>query len=287
MKVLDLFSGIGGFSLGLERAGMTTIAFCEIDPYARTILKKHWPDIPIHEDIKKLKGENFGSVELICGGFPCQPFSIAGQQAGEDDDRHLWPEMLRLIKETQPRWVIGENVVGFISMALDNMLSDLEGEGYEVQSFIIPACAVGGIHRRSRVWIVANAQHVRRNEPTIKRCNKPTAPNAEEGKIETLQPSGVCISRTLADSDKKRLQRPPTPRHIEIKREDAEKYSTGLCDTRYGYRSIGLPTQPSVCHRDDGLSDRLARLKVLGNSVVPQIPELIGRMIMEIENEAR
>ncbi len=168
MKVLDLFSGIGGFSLGLERAGMETVAFCEIEGYPRKVLKKHWPDVPIAGDIRKLTYKRttqelvydggviyVGTINAICGGFPCQPFSVAGKQRGKEDDRHLWPEMLRLICEIQPTWVIGENVAGFITMALDDVLSDLEREGYTCQAFVIPACAVNAIHRRDRVWIVA------------------------------------------------------------------------------------------------------------------------------------
>ena len=163
MRVLDLFSGIGGFSLGLERAGMTTVAFCEIEEFQRKILKKHWPDVPIHHDIRQLKtwGWERGSIDVICGGYPCQPFSTAGKRRGREDDRHLWPEYLRLIRELHPRWVIGENVAGHISMGLDEMLSDLENEGYTTQTFVIPACAVDALHRRDRIWIVAHANSER------------------------------------------------------------------------------------------------------------------------------
>ena len=127
MKVLDLFSGIGGFSLGLERAGMETIAFCEFDKKAQLVLKKHWPDVPIYDDVRKLNGRQFEgqSIDLICGGFPCQPFSVAGNRQGKEDDRHLWPEYLRLIQEIRPRWIIGENVTGLINMGLDQVLHDL------------------------------------------------------------------------------------------------------------------------------------------------------------------
>ena len=135
LKVLDLFSGIGGFSLGLERAGMETVAFCEIEEYPRKVLAKHWPGVPIHKDIRKLDGTQYrGTVDVICGGFPCQPFSHAGKRGGKDDDRDLWPEMLRVIREVQPTWVIGENVAGFINMELDRTLSDLEDEGYACQT---------------------------------------------------------------------------------------------------------------------------------------------------------
>ena len=156
MKVLDLFSGIGGFSLGLEWAGMETIAMCEKDAFCRQILAKHWPDIPIHEDIRSLDGSQYKSVDVICGGFPCQPYSQAGKQLGNKDDRDLWSEMFRVIQEACPTWVIGENVSGFIGMALDDVCADLEDEGYQVQSFVIPACAVEARHRRDRCWIVAH-----------------------------------------------------------------------------------------------------------------------------------
>jgi DNA (cytosine-5)-methyltransferase 1 len=145
MKVLDLFSGIGGFSLGLEWAGMETIAMCEKDKFCRQVLAKHWPDITIHEDIRNLDGKDYkGSIDVVCGGFPCQPFSVAGKQLGKADDRHLWPEMLRVIKESAPTWVIGENVSGFVRMALDDVCSDLEGEGYRS-----PIVCYSGLCRRS------------------------------------------------------------------------------------------------------------------------------------------
>ena len=155
MRVLDLFSGIGGFSVGLHEAGMETVGFCEMDSFCQKVLKKHWPNVPIHSDIKELNGHEYrGTVELVCGGFPCQPFSVAGKQGGSEDDRALWPEMLRVIREVQPTWVIGENVSGIINMELDSVLSDLEAEGYATQTFVLPACAVDAKHRRDRVWII-------------------------------------------------------------------------------------------------------------------------------------
>lgn len=157
MNVLDLFSGIGGFSLGLERAGMRTVAFCEIDPYCRAVLRKHWPGVPIFEDVRKLKASDVGPIDLVCGGYPCQPFSTAGKRGGASDDRHLWPEMLRIIREARPRFVLAENVAGHITMGLDDVLSDLEAESYAWWAFVIPACAVGHRQRRDRVWVLADA----------------------------------------------------------------------------------------------------------------------------------
>jgi DNA (cytosine-5)-methyltransferase 1 len=165
-NVLDLFSGIGGFSLGLERAGFSTAAFCEIDGYCRRVLASHWPQTPIYHDIRQLSArrlyhDGIPRIDLICGGYPCQPFSIAGNQRGAEDPRHLWPEMHRLIREIGPRWVICENVAGHVECGLDAVLADLENAGYTATAFVIPACAVGAPHRRDRVWIVAHAAGLR------------------------------------------------------------------------------------------------------------------------------
>lgn len=153
MNVLDLFSGIGGFSLGLERAGMRTVAFCERDEFCRAVLAKHWPEVPCYDDVGTIP--RIGGIDLVCGGFPCQPWSSAGKQLGAEDDRHLWPAMLEVIKAERPAWVVGENVAGIIRLGLDQVLSDLEGIGYACRAFDIPACAVGADHIRRRVWIMA------------------------------------------------------------------------------------------------------------------------------------
>ncbi len=160
IKVLDLFSGIGGFSLGLEAAGpFRTVAFCEREPFCQAVLRKHWPDTPIYDDVRTIDTDGLGRIDLICGGFPCQPWSVAGKQRGAADDRDLWPVMASLIKDIRPRWVIGENVRGFINepLGLQRSLSDLESIGYSAVPFVIPACAVDAPHRRDRVWIVAHA----------------------------------------------------------------------------------------------------------------------------------
>ena len=159
MTVGSLFSGIGGFDLGLERAGMTIKWQVEIDDFCNKVLEKHWPDVKRYRDIKELRGDELEPVDLICGGFPCQPFSAAGKRRSKEDDRYLWPEMLRVIRAVRPNWIIGENVAGIVSLALDDVLSDLENEGYTCQSFIIPACAVNAPHRRDRVWIIANCDN--------------------------------------------------------------------------------------------------------------------------------
>jgi DNA (cytosine-5)-methyltransferase 1 len=174
MVHLDLFSGIGGFALACQWAGIETIGFVEIDKYCQKVLRKHWPDVPIMEDIRDVKEDTFQRpIDLITGGFPCQPFSVAGRREGERDDRYLWPEMLRTIETYRPSWVLGENVAGIIDMALDTVLSDLERISYATQTFIIPACAIGASHRRDRVWIIAytNSIGLSRTETTRDRLS--------------------------------------------------------------------------------------------------------------------
>ena len=165
LKILDLFSGLGGFSLGLERTGRyKTVAFCEIDKYCTLLLQKHWKGVKIYNDVKKITKEGFEAdgieyPDIITGGFPCQPFSVAGKQKGTSDDRHLWPEMFRIIKAFKPRFVIGENVPGIVNIqdgvVFETVCTDLESQGYEVQPFNIPAAAVGAPHQRKRIWIIA------------------------------------------------------------------------------------------------------------------------------------
>ena len=234
MKVLDLFSGIGGFSLGLERAGMETVAFCEIEDYPRKVLAKHWPDVPCYDDVRtltkeRLDNDGIGSIDVICGGFPCQPFSTAGKRKGKNDDRHLWPEMFRLIREIGPGYVIGENVAGFITMGLDDVLSDLESIGYTARAVNIPACAVNRDQRRQRVWILAYP-------------------------LQGKRPLG----RNLTGSWRE-------PEQIPWNGMGEEK------------------TAPRVVGGFNGIPYGLDRIRCLGNAVVPQIPELIGRAIMQLE----
>ncbi len=248
MRVLDLFSGIGGFSLGLQMAGgFETVQFVEIDPWCRQVLAKNFPGVPVHDDIK-----TFGGVpaDVVCGGFPCQPFSHAGKQRGTADDRDLWPEMARVIETVRPAWVIGENVAGFIPMGLDRSISDLESLGYEVQAFDLPACAVQAPHRRSRVWIIGHSH--RHDEPEL--------------------PVDAEVSRqpTLAHSIS---QRGCSGHPAGENAEDAGESPRGQELRQW------LP-EPSVGRVAHGIPRRVDRLRGLGNAVVPQVVAEIGRAIM-------
>lgn len=237
MKVLDLFSGIGGFSLGLERAGMETVAFCEFDKKAQLVLKKHWPDVPIFDDVRELDGKQFEgqTIDLICGGFPCQPFSVAGKRKGKEDDRNLWPEYFRLIQEIKPRWVIGENVVNFANMGIETLYSNLESINYDVQTLDISADSVGLPTLERHLWIIATPHSIR--------CKR-------------------GISQKVPDI---------TPQSWEFPRNDKGNFERWAV------------SQSRVCGMGKRFPGGVDRLKQLGNAVVPQVVEVIGRAIMGIE----
>ncbi len=243
MKMLSLFSGIGGIDLAAQWAGIETVAFCEIDPFCQKVLKKHWPDVPIWSDINDLSADNLryggidsNRIDIIAGGFPCQPFSCAGEQRGKEDDRYLWPEMFRVIREIKPRWVVGENVANFVNMALDDALADLESEGYSSISFLIPACGIGAKHKRNRVFIVAH--------------------------LNSKRMEGSFKKQILGKSD---IQ----SRQISKPFQEAERrfntFKSRLCRSLYG------------------LPNGLDRIKSLGNAVVPQQIYPIFAAIAEIE----
>ncbi|GIO02981.1 hypothetical protein J5TS2_36490 [Brevibacillus halotolerans] len=167
MRMLSLCSGIEGIGLAAEWAGIEVVGFCEIEEYCQEVLAKRFPKVPIFNDLRKLNKQllidkgvigNGRTIELISSGYPCQPFSNAGKRKGEEDDRHLWPEVFRVVRELRPTWFLGENVAGHISLGLDTVLSDLESEGYETRAFVLPASAVEAPHRRDRVFIVGYSE---------------------------------------------------------------------------------------------------------------------------------
>ena len=263
MKILDLFSGIGGFSLGLESTGhFETTAFCEIDKFCKLILNKHWEGKKIYDDVKAISKKQFeeDGIELqdiITGGFPCQPFSVAGKQQGTSDSRHLWPEMFRIIKDFSPRWVIGENVKGLTNiqdgMVFETVCSDLEGEGYEVRTFNIPAAGVQDPHRRERLWIVASLVNTKYNgsSPTEigggdKKINGRTQ-ERENRAFEFEGTSGSRNNENVSNSQGERLQGSrgqKSDRNINGIQQDSERDKNKIwseskrCSTTSGHEDM-------------------------------------------------
>ena len=301
---LSLFSGIGGLDLAAEWAGFETVGQCEWADFPTKVLEKHWPTVPRWRDIRTLTKESFyertglRTVDIVSGGFPCQPFSTAGVRRGKDDDRYLWPEMLRVIKELRPSWVVGENVVGIIDLALDTVLSDLEAIGYSVQAFIIPACGLDAPHRRYRVFIVAYA-----NGDGREGARYAPEEGHDDNSILPLVTEGSPISdsdeirRDLRRSERKGIHRGEPPR------DEANPGGENVADTEspelkgerrtaWGGRAkpgrIGWWTpEPDVGRVAYGISDWVDRLKCLGNAVVPQQAYPIFRAIYEIEETIR
>jgi len=301
MKVLDLFSGIGGFSLGLEWAGFETAAFCEFDQEAQKVLRKNWPEVPIFSDVRtltkqELQDNGIYDIRLICGGYPCQPFSLAGERRGAEDDRHLWPEMFRLVQELRPDWVIGENVAGHINMGLDEVLADLEAEGYTARPFVIPACAVDAHHRRDRVWIVAHAnsdsesngskheQRMVENTSSRPRRDSESITGRQDNKAERSQDTDKTArpSKDVADSVDEGLQGRLHRRQDEERQNQQRHAGRGSAAHRQPTQVRWKP-EPNVGRVANGVPRRSHRLKQLGNAVVPQVVEKIGQMIMKIE----
>ena len=222
MKILDLFSGIGGFSLGMESTGhFETVKFVEMDKYCQKVLRKHWPNVPIEEDIKNVKGKEF-EADVIVGGFPCQPMSVAGRQKGTSDSRYLWPEMFRLIREVKPEFVIGENVQGIINiqdgMVLRQVQDDLESKGFEVQCFLIPASGIGAWHQRNRVWIVGHSEYNGSLATKKSRGNTETTTGTSQGKKETIE-----LERTSGSRNNENVSNTESIRSRECGHTDQEK----------------------------------------------------------------
>ena len=276
--MLDLFSGIGGFALAAEWVWgdeLEIVAFCEKDEYCRKVLNKHWPKVAIEENVREIK-RRYKDVDLITGGFPCQPFSQAGKRDGRSDDRYLWPEMLRVIRLFQPAWIVAENVRGLLSIedgvVFEQVCADLEDSGYAVQPFVIPAVAVDAPHRRDRVWIVGHGfnsgleRHTgddnKRNQPGWHRTNadRPISPASLSGSLADTQ--GRTERTRLCESEQRGERR--------------GRFGDGCCEARRWF------PEPDVGRMAHGVPCRVDRLRALGNAIVPQVAEQIFRAIRSV-----
>ena len=301
---LDLFSGIGGFSLGLEATGyFETVAFCDFDPYCQKVLRKHWPWVTIYDDVKELNSERLSAnghtkIDIITGGYPCQPFSIAGRQKGEQDPRHVWPEMFRLVKELRPTWVIGENVSGHIKLGLDTVLENLESEGYSARAFSISASSIGAVHQRERVWILAHSgctQHEgsffgsQDEDETREETTNKSERSSETSYFDVADTEGI-----VSNGREHRQHTEERDTERQARRESSNVAHTDIeglegrwsqCELREGQEEgkIGWSqwweSEPSVGRVAHGVPKRVDRLKSLGNSLVPMIPYYIGMTI--------
>lgn len=304
---LSLFTGVGGIDIAAEMAGIETVGQCEWMDYQTKVLEKHWPHVERWRDIHEITGDSFRtrtgiqSVDVISGGFPCQPFSNAGNRKGKADDRYLWPQMLRVIKELRPTWVVGENVAGLTTMVqfdkefevdsegnaigeigeirdrrgsfvLKEILESIEQIGYDVQPFVVPACGVGARHRRDRVFLVAHRNSSRRI-------------HSESGKQPELrrqpaQPQPVESGPYVADTNEKRLQGRKDTGEEQGKGQEPNDEQFDGCNDGCGTWAI----EPNVGRVANGVPNRVDRLKCLGNAVVPQQVYPIFKAIADIEN---
>ena len=301
MQMIDLFSGIGGFSLAGHWLGWETIMFCEMNPFGQKVLGYHFPGVPIYEDVKKLDYERIKkSIDpnrptIVVGGFPCQPFSAAGKRLGTEDDRHLWPYCIETVRQLKPDFCVFENVSGLINwnggMVFDEVQSDLEAAGYEVTPFLLPACGVNAPHRRDRIWFVAHAKSNRDSGGLYRMegengCKR----KSEECRKNNGQycNNGAEWDAPDTDSEQRRKRR-----MHEEGRKTSERYFGSFDTWNAGSAWSDFPTQPPVRSRNDGLSERLAgitvskhrneSIKAYGNAVVPQVVYQIFKAIQQFE----
>lgn len=258
MRHLGLFEGIGGFSLAARWMGWETVAWVEINPFCQKVLYKNFPEAKGYGDIKEFNGTPYrGTIDIVTGGFPCQPFSSSGKRKGNSDDRHLWPQMFRVVRDIKPRVVVAENVYGLLTwssgMVLEQVHTDLESEGYQVQSFIIPACALNAPHRRDRIWIVAHANGEHCTIPILKRGQESPCDTDAVWPFQRRFSSNASSFRWVQSK----------PRH-EAKIDN--KNSEGLSWEKF-------PTQSPVRSGDDGIPAKLVRsaIAAAGNAIVPQV----------------
>lgn len=310
---LSLFSGIGGLDLAAEMAGFTTVGQCEWADYPTRVLEKHWPNVPRWRDIRTLTGESFydrtglRTVDIISGGFPCQPFSLAGKQKGKGDDRYLWPEMLRVVREITPRWVVGENVPGILRIAAGDVVADLEREGYDVVVFDFEAAAVGALHRRERICFVGSRKAVADSlcdgwrYGTVEEFPAEAGLNAqcdaagcgafvadaEERRLQGMRTGGKCVSG--APSEERPTERRGSVPYSEGTECDRSKQRTessgiaGFTDRGWSISGEWWTAEPNVGRVAYGIPSRVDRLKCLGNAVVPQQFYPIFKAIAEVD----
>jgi DNA (cytosine-5)-methyltransferase 1 len=309
LTVGSLFSGIGGFDLGLERAGMKVIWQSEIDQFASKVLKKHWPDVPNLGDITKVDWSKIERPDVICGGYPCQPFSTAGKRGGTDDPRHLWPAMHNAICVLRPRYALMENVRGHLSLGFSRVLGDLAEIGYDAEWEVIPAAAVGAPHKRDRVFIVAypnnagvgtHRRKVQRQKPSreqkrqiiprhvfSRRSSEMADTNSrrcQECQSEIKSISGFscrCKRKFVANADSEFLGQYGSSG--DVANESRQRHDQR---ERQKTNDIGQwwEVEPNVGRVANGVSDRVDRLRGLGNAIVPQVAELVGALVIQHAN---
>jgi DNA (cytosine-5)-methyltransferase 1 len=313
MRHGSLFSGIGGFELAAQCVGWENKFSCEINSFCRKVIQYYWPNNTIYEDITNTDFSIWrGKIDILTGGFPCQPFSVAGQRKGTGDNRYLWPEMLRAIREVEPEWVVAENVYGLISMqdgvVFEQVQLDLEDAGYEVQPFVVPACSVNAPHRRDRVWFVAHNSNARIESMQQRRENgvfefRTIAHTKHDGLY------GATGRRSDSEGNNKDKTWEETTGEFTgccgktiISCEQADRDERQECDDKQFDGCSGKwlntweqwPTEPPVCSRDDGFPGGLdgitfpkwrnESIKAYGNAIVPQVAVEIFRVIQQIDN---
>lgn len=291
---LSLFTGIGGLDLAAETAGFTTVGQCEWAEYPTKVLEKHWPNVPRWKDIQTLTGSDFfertglHTVDVISGGFPCQPFSVAGKRRGKQDDLYLWPEMLRVVREIKPSWVVGENVAGIVNMELDTVLSDLENLGYSCQAFIIPACAVDAAHRRNRCAIVAYADYGQRNDTDKKIQSRWLAAYNSREDVSDAKSIGLQGERASRKQVcRTRFQEREPERNYSVfgagERWPVKPGLGGVVDGVPPWMDRYWVEEPKIPRLTTDKKNRVDRLKCLGNAVYWRQFYPIFRAIKEME----
>lgn len=303
MTLGGLFSGIGGFELAAQRAGITPLWSNEIDSFCCKVLRKNFSHEIIEADIRSCgagRKHELAQVDIICGGFPCQPFSTAGQRKGKGDNRYLWPEMLRTIREVKPTWVVGENVAGILSMddgaVFDQICASLEDEGYTVEAYNIPACSVGAPHRRERIWIIAHANDILQRRQAERRELSGEA-KATEGTEQREGWNELFWKRSRAvfgdgfedcfstNSAKQRLQNGGSEPMGEPQEVQKFKRCDGKPIAAEQFNEHWIQTASRICRTHNGVSrrvDRTNRLKALGNAIVPQIAQVLFESILQV-----